>query len=148
MSRPPKPLTVNDERHGSNAGYAAGCRETCCVEARKAYQRKLRREHKEAYGKPGDLAVATWKAANAEARRARRGEPDLARMRLHQADDFGQGFLRRCSCGHTPGEHSVPKLGQPQPCDVKYCRCKDLDKPEVPEIRFHEGIKGPLRRLA
>ena len=86
-------------------------------------------------------------ANNTYWRDRRRREKQLTEPR--KADDLGQGFQRRCSCGHTPGEHAIPKLGQPQPCDVKYCRCKDLDRPKVPEIRYHEGIQGPIgRRLA
>lgn len=128
MSRPRKPLTENDPRHGTPAGHSAGCRQECCRDALNAYHRELR--------KPRGL----------------QDKPDLSRMRLHKADDLGQGFLRRCSCGHTPGEHAVPKLGQPQPCDVPGCDCRDLDKPEAPEVRFHDGPNYSLgagaRRLA
>jgi hypothetical protein len=125
MSRRRKPLTPGDPRHGTPAGYSAGCNEDCCREAFNTYRRELRNP------------------------RGREEKPDLSRMRLHKADDLGQGFLRRCSCGHTPGEHGLVKLGQPQPCDSPGCECKDLDKPPVPEIRYHEGIQGPLgKRLA
>jgi hypothetical protein len=164
LSRPCKPLTPDDPRHGTPKGYRAGCKQRCCMDAQAAYNREVgrrAREREQAEGAhPGDLAVAAWKAANEEAKRQRREAaavekstrlPDLTRKRFHKADDLGRGFLRRCSCGHTPGEHAIPKLGQPQPCDVKYCRCKDLDRPKVPEIRYHEGPRDMLagaRRLA
>lgn len=35
-------MTPNDPRHGSNAGYLAGCHETCCRTAHATYRRTLR----------------------------------------------------------------------------------------------------------
>lgn len=54
----PKPLLPGDERHGSYAGYLAGCRKredceaspTTCVDAERAYQ--LWRNKQIAYGRP------------------------------------------------------------------------------------------------
>lgn len=132
MTRPRKPLAQDDPRHGKLAGYEAGCRQRCCLDGHNAYQ-----------------------AARRAAKRAIKPFPILSSddltKKLHREDGLGPGFLPRCSCGHTAGEHSVPRLGHPQPCDIPGCRCPNLVRPPIPSVACHE--EGPsnlsrARRLA
>lgn len=39
------PVRADDVRHGTNAGYVAGCREDCCRTATRNYHKRLRIEH-------------------------------------------------------------------------------------------------------
>lgn len=50
MRQPPRDLPIDDSRHGSYAGYMAGCRCAPCIEAERAYQRM--RTRAVAYGRP------------------------------------------------------------------------------------------------
>jgi WhiB family transcriptional regulator, redox-sensing transcriptional regulator len=45
VGRPPKPLTEDDERHGTHTGYARGCRCAACVEGQARYCREWRTGH-------------------------------------------------------------------------------------------------------
>jgi hypothetical protein len=38
-------MTPDDPRHGTNAGYGAGCRETCCRDATNRYHKRLVLDH-------------------------------------------------------------------------------------------------------
>lgn len=50
----PKPLTVNDDRHGTPRGYALGCRDRCCTSAAAIDRRRTRIKAREKGLAPDD----------------------------------------------------------------------------------------------
>lgn len=87
-------LPDTDPRHGTTRGHAAGCRETCCREARNADERR-RRKHRQVFG----------------ARRLVNGTGTVRRIRALWAIGWTSNHIAEACGWRTP--QAVTEIAQP-----------------------------------
>jgi hypothetical protein len=112
-------MTEDDDRHGTYAGYQAGCREKCCREVKRAYNAVKRQEYRERgllqddhrHGtRTGYIAYscrcADCTRAEKVAARLKRGLPEPTRPESTECEACGEPFTDtpRLDHCHDTGE--------------------------------------------
>ena len=93
-------IPADSPRHGTNSGYTAGCRESCCREARRAYNQQYRQS--EAYLSGGKLRSQQLAQ---ERHRSRQGTKPPSHGNLNAYNHYG------CRC--TPCSDARKAVYQP-----------------------------------